>query len=152
MQLARNLFLGPEKRYDQSFDRKLLDSVSAQELTDLYSKRELLEMYLNLNNYGNLMYRPEAASQLYFGKAAKHISVAEATLLAGIPQQPFEFDPYHNFQAVKKRQRTVLDLMVAHLDISVAQADQICHKPITLTLPLTQTSVLAPQFVRDLRN
>ncbi|MFN8440732.1 MAG: transglycosylase domain-containing protein [Caldilineaceae bacterium] len=148
MQLARNLFLGPEKRYDQSFDRKLLELGLAQELTDLYSKRELLEMYLNLNNYGNLMYGPEAASQLYFGKAAKELTFAEATLLAGIPQQPFEFDPYHNFQAVKKRQRTVLDLMVAHLDITSAQADEVYNEPITLTLPMTQTSVLAPQFVQ----
>ena len=148
MQLARNLFLGPDKRYDQSLDRKLLELGIAQELTNLFSKRELLEMYLNLNNYGNLMYGPEAASQLYFGKPAKDLNIAEATLLAGIPQQPLDFNLYTNFEAVKKRQRTVLDLMVAHLDITQEKSDDIFLEPITLTLPMTQTTVLAPQFVQ----
>jgi len=67
MQLARNLFLGPDQRYDQNFDRKLLEAGLAQELTQLHSKGELLEMYLNLLNYGNLAYGPEAAAQTYFG-------------------------------------------------------------------------------------
>ena len=54
MQLARNLFLGPEQRYDQTMDRKMLEAGLAQELTSLFSKDELLEMYLNLLNYGHL--------------------------------------------------------------------------------------------------
>ncbi|MCB0096550.1 MAG: transglycosylase domain-containing protein [Caldilineaceae bacterium] len=66
MQLARNLFLGAEDRYNTSIDRKLLEAGVAQELTDLFSKDEILEMYLNLLNYGSLAYGPEAAAQVYF--------------------------------------------------------------------------------------
>jgi len=114
MQLARNLFLGPDKRYDASIDRKILEVGLAQELTKLYSKGEILEMYLNLLNYGNLAYGPEAAAQVYFQKSAADLTLAEATLLAGIPQQPANFNPFENFEDVRQRQLTVLDLMVRH--------------------------------------
>ena len=93
MQLARNLFLPPEDRFDQTVDRKTLEAAIAQELTLLYSKDELLEMYLNLLNYGQLAYGPEAAAQVYFGKPAADLTPAEATLLAGIPQQPANLNP-----------------------------------------------------------
>ena len=99
MQLARNLFLGPDQRYDQTLDRKILEAGLAQELTKLYSKDELLEMYLNLLNYGHLAYGPEAASRVYFGKSATQLSLAEATLLAGIPQQPANLDLFGNWEA-----------------------------------------------------
>ena len=62
MQLARNLFLGPEDRYNPNMDRKVLEVGLAQELTTRYTKAEILEMYLNLLNYGNLAYGPEAAA------------------------------------------------------------------------------------------
>ena len=58
-------------------DRKLLEIGLAQELTQLYSKAELLEMYLNLLNYGNLAYGPQAAAQIYFGKNAADLTLAE---------------------------------------------------------------------------
>ena len=109
MQLARNLFLGPDQRYDQTMDRKMLEAGLAQELTTLFTKDELLEMYLNLLNYGHLAYGPEAASQVYFGKPAADLTLAEATLLAGIPQQPADLDPFTDFAAAKARQRVVLD-------------------------------------------
>jgi len=85
MQLARNLFLGADQRYQQSMDRKMQEAGLAQELTTLFSKDEVLEMYLNLLNYGHLVYGPEAAAQIYFGKPAADLTLAEATLLAGIP-------------------------------------------------------------------
>ena len=113
MQLARNLFLGPDERYEQSMDRKMLEAGLAQELTTLFSKDEILEMYLNLANYSHLAYGPEAASQVYFGKPASELTLAEASLIAGIPQQPANLDPYRDLPAVKARQRTVLDMMVA---------------------------------------
>ncbi len=102
MQLARNLFLGPDERYSQSMDRKMLEAGLAQELTTLFSKDELLEMYLNLLNYGHLAYGPEAASQVYFAKPAAELTLAEATLLAGIPQQPANLDPFKNFDAATR--------------------------------------------------
>ena len=131
MQLARNLFLGPDARYNQNMDRKMLEAGLAQELTTLFSKDELLEMYLNLLNYGHLAYGPEAASQVYFGKPAE-LTLAEATLLAGIPQQPANLDPFKNFDAAKARQRVVLDMMVRHGKLTQAQADAAYAEPITL--------------------
>lgn len=148
MQLARNLFLGPEQRYDQNFDRKLLEAGLAQELTQLYSKAELLEMYLNLLNYGNLAYGPEAAAQTYFGKSAAELTLAEASLLAGIPQQPANLDPYRNFDATKRRQRIVLDLMVRHGYLNTAEADTAYAAPLNLQDNRNLAPNLAPHFVQ----
>ena len=88
MQLARNLFFSAEQRLDQSMDRKLQEAQLARDLTKLYSKEEILEIYLNLLNYGNLAYGPEAAAQTYFDKSDSDLSMAGATRLAGIPQPP----------------------------------------------------------------
>ena len=114
MQLTRNLFLGADSRYNQSIDRKILEAGLAQELTQLYTKDEILEMYLNLLNYGNLAYGPEAAAESYFGKSAAELTASEAALIAGIPQQPANLNPYENFDAAKDRQEVVLDLMARH--------------------------------------
>ena len=123
MQLARNLFLGPDQRYDQSVDRKVLEAGLAQELTELYSKDEILEMYLNLLNYGQLAYGPAAAAQVYFGKSAAELTLSEASMLAGLPQQPANLNPYDNWDGARARQRTVLDLMVRHGLLTEAEAD-----------------------------
>ncbi len=148
MQLARNLFLGPDQRYDQSFDRKLLEVGLAQELTELYSKGELLEMYLNLLNYGNLAYGPAAAAEIYFGKAAADLTLAEASLLAGIPQQPANLDPYRNFDGVKRRQRIVLDLMVRHGYLTASVADAAYAAVIDLQDRRALAVNQAPHFVQ----
>ncbi len=152
MQLARNLFLGPEQRYDQNFDRKLLEAGLAQELATLFSKDEVLEMYLNLLNYGHLAYGPEAAAQVYFAKPASDLNLAESALLAGIPQQPANLDPTRNFQAAKARQRVVLDLMVRHGYLAPAQADAAFAQPLDLNpqpdLPATAWQQTAPHFVQ----
>ncbi|CAN5388829.1 hypothetical protein BH10CHL1_BH10CHL1_08010 [soil metagenome] len=149
MQLARNLFLGADQRYDQSLDRKLYEAGLAQELTKLYSKNELLEMYLNLLNYGNATYGPEAAAQRYFGKSAHDLTLAEASLLAGIPQQPANLNPFQNFAAVKQRQRTVLDLMVRHAKLDQAAADAVFAQEIVLRKATDLANPnLAPHFVQ----
>ncbi|RIK40527.1 MAG: hypothetical protein DCC55_14750 [Chloroflexi bacterium] len=148
MQLARNLFLGPDQRYDQSLDRKLLEAGLAQELTKLYTKDEILEMYLNLLNYGNLAYGPEAAAQLYFGKAAADLTPAEATFLAGIPQAPALLNPYINFEGARERQRIVLDLMVRHSALSQRIADFIYDQPLILQERRLAGPNLAPHFVQ----
>jgi len=148
MQLARNLFLGPDQRYDQTMDRKMIEAGLAQELTNLFSKDELLEMYFNLLNYGHLAYGPEAASQVYFGKAATDLTQAEATLLAGIPQRPADFDLFTDFDAAKARQRVVLDMLVRHEVLTAAQADVLFAQPVKLNPKPDQTINLAPHFVQ----
>ena len=148
MQLARNLFLGPDSRYSVNMDRKMLEAGLAQELTTLFSKDELLEMYFNLLNYGHLAYGPEAASQVYFGKSAAELTLAEATLLAGIPQQPANLDLFKNFDAARARQRIVLDLMVRHGKLNQAQANAVYAEPITLNPQPDRRIVAAPHFVQ----
>ena len=147
MQLARNLFLGPEARYNQSVDRKVLEAGLARDLTSTYSKEELLEMYLNLLNYGHLAYGPEAAAQVYFGKPAAELTLAEATLLAGLPQQPARLDPFRNFAAARARQRVVLDLMVRHGFLSQAEADAAYQEPLVLNPEPDRRILRAPHFV-----
>ena len=148
MQLARNLFLGDDQRYQQSMDRKMLEAGLAQEVTSLFSKDEILEMYLNLLNYGHMAYGPEAAAQVYFGKSAADLSLAEATLLAGIPQQPANLDLFANFDAAKARQRVVLDMLVRHGFLSQTEADKIHAEPVTLNPAPDQVPNAAPHFTQ----
>ena len=145
MQLARNLFLGAEDRYNTSIDRKLLEAGVAQELTDLFSKDEILEMYLNLLNYGSLAYGPEAAAQVYFGKSAADLTLAEASLLAGLPQQPANLNPFVNFDAARARQDVVLQLMVRHGYLSEAEAEAVRGEQETLRAYFAVASVNAGQ-------
>ena len=148
MQLARNLFMGPDQRYDQSMDRKLAEAGLAQELTGLFSKNEILEVYLNLLNYGHLAYGPEAAAQVYFGKSAADLDLAEATLLAGIPQRPANLDLFTNLEAAKQRQRVVLYMMVRHNYLSQAAADQVFARPVNLNPDPDRVANLAPHFTQ----
>ena len=144
MQLARNLFMGWERRYDRSLDRKIEEIGIARELTDLFTKDEILEIYLNLLNYGNLNYGPEAAAQFYFGKSAADLNLAEATLLAGIPQSPARLDPIKNIYAVKQRQQVVLDLMVRHNYLTERQATAAYKHPLILRHSYADSTALQP--------
>ena len=147
MQLARNLFLGSEERYDQTFDRKIAEAGLAAELTQTYAKEELLEMYLNLLNYGRMAYGPQAAARTYFGKSAAELNLAEATLLAGIPQSPALFDLFDDFTSAKERQRTVLSLMVRHGFLALDEANAIFGTKVELGGSPEIDSPRAPHFV-----
>ncbi len=147
MQLARNLFLDPSERFEQTVDRKLQEIGLAYDLTILFSKEELLEIYLNLVNYGHQAYGPEAAAQVYFGKSAIDLNWAEATILAGVPQQPAAYDLFNNFDAAKERQRVVLDLLVRHEMLSQEDADAVFEEKILLIGSSQKKDLLAPHFV-----
>lgn len=147
MQLARNLFLGSEERYDQTFDRKIAEAGLAADLTRTYTKEELLELYLNLLNYGQLAYGPQAAARTYFGKSAADLNLAEATLIAGIPQSPARFDLFEEFGSAKERQRTVLSLMVRHGFLSLDEANATFATRVELGGSPEIDSPHAPHFV-----
>lgn len=151
MQLARNLFMPPAERFQPTLERKINEVLLAQELTELFTKDEILEMYLNLVYFGHRAYGPEAAARTYFGKSALALSMAEATLLAGLPQQPARLDPFLNFEAAKRRQRIVLDLMVRHGYLNAATADRIFAEPITLAEDPDRRPTQAPHFVQYVR-
>ncbi len=111
-QLARNLLLSPEERFERTLTRKLRESILAWRLARTYSKDEILALYLNEIYYGNLAYGVEAAAQAYFGKSVGELDLAECALLAGLPQSPAIYNPLENPQAARERQAVVLDLMV----------------------------------------
>ena len=148
MQLARQLFFTTEERFEQSVDRKVFEALLAQDLTAIYTKDEILEMYLNLVHFGRLAYGAEAAANLYFAKSAADLTLPEATLLAGIPQQPGDFDPFTNLAAVKARQRVVLDLMVRHGYLRPLEADFTYVTPVQLNPNPAARPAEAPHFVQ----
>jgi membrane peptidoglycan carboxypeptidase len=131
-QLARNLYISPEERQERSVPRKIKETVLALELERKYSKNQILEWYLNQISYGGLYNGVEAASQGYFGKHAKDLTLAEAALLAGIPASPANYDPVTNPEKALERRNQVLELMVKHGEITSEQAEQAVDEPIEI--------------------
>ncbi|MCD6355824.1 MAG: transglycosylase domain-containing protein [Anaerolineaceae bacterium] len=130
-QLARTLLLSPEERVQITTRRKAREIVLASEITRKYSKNEILELYLNENNYGNLAYGIEAAAETYFNTTADQLNLAQASFLAGLPQAPAVYDIFTNPEASLSRHLDVLNLMYQLSKerncISIAQSkDPIC--------------------------
>jgi 1A family penicillin-binding protein len=118
-QYARNLFLN----YDKTWSRKIDEAILASELETHYSKDEILEGYLNTINYGGV-YGIENASYHYFGHSSSSLTLAEASMLAGIPQSPSNYSPFINEELAKKRQLVVLNSMVKNGDITKEEAKE----------------------------
>ncbi len=144
-QLARNLYLSPDERSSPSLWRKLRETLLAIRLNRQLSKDDILELYLNQVYYGNLAYGAEAAARTYFGKPARDLDLAEAALLAGLPQSPSAYDPFLHRAAARERQRTVLSRMVAAGYIDEAEADAASREP--LVFNSTPFPIEAPHFV-----
>ena len=106
-QYVKNLFLD----FDKTWERKWNELWLTLNIELHYSKDEILEGYLNTINYGHGMYGVENASQFYFGKSAKDLDLAEASLLVGIPKSPSNYSPINNYNLSKERQKMVLNLM-----------------------------------------
>jgi penicillin-binding protein 1C len=111
-QLARSLFFTQEERYEQTLKRKTREIVLAAEITRRYSKDEILELYLNENNYGNMTYGVEAAAETYFNTTADKLTLAQSAFLAGIPQAPAVYEINTNREATLGRNKQVLLLMM----------------------------------------
>ena len=111
-QLARTLLFSPDERYDQTLQRKTREIVLAAEITRRYSKDEILELYLNENNYGNMAYGVEAAAETYFKTTSDKLNIAQSSFLAGLPQAPAVYDINTNRDVTLGRHRQVLLLMM----------------------------------------
>lgn len=107
-QLARNLFLSHEK----SIERKAKEAILAFRLEKLYSKDEILEMYLNMIYFGHGAWGINAASQIYFGKKPGELSVKEASVIAGLIAAPEYYSPYRSMERARTRQAYVIRRMV----------------------------------------
>jgi penicillin-binding protein 1C len=148
-QVARNVLLGPEETADRTARRKIREIILAAELSRRYSKDEILEIYVNNNNYGNLAYGIDAAARTYFGTDAASLTLAQASFLAGLPQSPAIYDPFHGGRdAALTRHKTVLGLMVEadfiHADRAVAAAAEMDAYDFR---PIYTDRIPAPHFV-----
>lgn len=150
MQLVRNVLMTPEERQARSWNRKIAEAVLSIRVTQRYSKDEILERYLNEIFYGNLAYGVEAAAETYFNKPVRQLTLAEAAMLAGIPQGPALYDPYQHPDAAKARQREVLNLMVRHEYITQDQADAASAEP--LKFNQAPRELQAPHYVMYIRS
>jgi 1A family penicillin-binding protein len=146
-QLVKNALLTPEK----SLKRKAKEGILAIFTEVLYSKDEILEMYLNYISYGGTSVGVEAASQRYFDKHVSELSLAEASLLAGLPQAPSYYSPFgSNPQRAKDRQSEVLRRMVEDGYISEQEAEEAQNE--VLEFALSKTDIKAPHFVFYIRD
>src|SRR6266487_882902 len=141
-QLAKQLFLTPE----QSLDRKVKELVLAYQLNRTYSKHQILELYLNRSYYGDQQYGVQAAAQTYFHTDAKSVDLAQAALLAGLPQAPDAYSPIEHFDGAKRRQREVLDAMVRDGRITTQDATAAYSEHLNINRPVNNFK--APHFVK----
>lgn len=129
-QLVKNRYLTNER----SFGRKIREIVYASELEKKYSKDEILEAYLNEIYYGEQALGIENAAKIYFGKKAKDLTLAEASMLAGLPQAPTKFSPVTgDFLESKKRQEYVLQRMLAANYIELDKAKEAANEFLTFS-------------------
>ncbi|MDL2280437.1 PBP1A family penicillin-binding protein [Selenomonadales bacterium OttesenSCG-928-I06] len=127
-QLVRNMFLNQ----DQTFVRKIKEAAIAVLLERRFSKEEILEAYLNQIYFGEGVYGVEAASQLYFNKSAKDLTLAEAALIAGIPKGPNIYSPYVNEEAAFNRRQTVLEGLAKTDYVSKEEIEKAKQEPMII--------------------
>lgn len=140
-QLVKTALLTPER----TIRRKLRELVLALLTETIFSKEEILELYLNQIPYGGTAYGIEEAAKRYFDKSAKTLSLEEAAFLAGLPQAPSLYSPYNNPQLAKKRRDEVLLAMKKQKFISEKQYQLAIKKPLKVA-PLRE-KIAAPHFV-----
>lgn len=141
-QLVKNILLSPE----QTITRKIKEIVLSFATELIYSKNQILEMYLNQIPYGGTAYGIEAAAQTYFDKHAKDLDLAESSMLAGLPEEPSVFSPYGTHpELAKNRQLQVLQAMVNEHYITQAQANAAYKEDLHFTK--ISNDIKAPHFV-----
>jgi penicillin-binding protein 1A len=120
MQVARNVYLSAEKTYT----RKIYEILLTFKLEHMLTKDQILEIYMNQIFLGNRAYGFASASEAYFGKPLKDISIAEAAMLAGLPKAPSAYNPISNPKRAKVRQQYIIERMLDNRFITPAQADK----------------------------
>lgn len=159
-QLIKQVFFPPEEANDRGFSgipRKIKEMILAVEVERMYNKDQILSLYLNESPYGGRRNGAESASQTYFRKSAKDLTLPEAALLASIPQNPTYYNPYNpeGTQALVARQHTVLDYMANEGYITQKEATEAKEYPIidNIQPQIEQTeNMKAPHFVLMVRD
>ncbi|MGA8285209.1 MAG: PBP1A family penicillin-binding protein [Candidatus Sulfotelmatobacter sp.] len=146
MQLARNLFLSP----DRSFHRKVQEAMLAIQIERRFTKPQIFALYANQIFLGHGVYGFEAASEFYFSKPARKLTLTEASLLAGLPKSPVYYSPINHPERAMKRRNLVINAMLEDGKITAAQAEDARSAPLGLHLAHDPNS-LAPYFVEEIR-
>ena len=146
MQLARNLFLSP----DRSFHRKVQEAMLAIQIERHFTKPQIFTLYANQIFLGHGVYGFEAAAEFYFGKPAKKLTLPEAALLAGLPKGPGIYSPINHPDRAVRRRNLVINAMLEDGKIMAPQAADARNAPLALHLQHDPNS-LAPYFVEEIR-
>ena len=146
-QVVKNLLLTPER----SFGRKVRELILARQLESEFSKDEILALYLNHINFGHGRYGVQEAARYYFGCDVSELTLAQASLMAGIPQSPTHLSPRTHPEAARRRQRFVLDQLEQKReeywpDLSVADIEAAREAHVEIA-PLPETREAAPEVV-----
>ncbi|NMM82164.1 penicillin-binding protein [Acidovorax sp. SRB_14] len=145
MQVARNVYLSSEK----TFTRKIYEILLTFKLEHLLSKNQILEIYMNQIYLGNRAYGFAAASEAYFGKPLKAVSVAEAAMLAGLPKAPSAYNPISNPKRARIRQLYIIDRMEENHFITPQQAQEARKEELTVRNGSNNTRVHA-EYVAEM--
>lgn len=144
-QYAKNLFL----TFDKTWKRKWQEMWYTINIEANYSKKEILEGYLNTINYGHGKYGIENASKYYFGKSAKDLTLAEATILTAIPKAPSNYSPFINYEACRERQILILDNLVNNNIITKEEKEDALNEKITLIGKENDQSLSSINYYQD---
>ncbi len=146
-QVAKSLLLSPER----SFRRKIREAVLAVRIERNLSKEQILHLYLNQIYLGHGAYGVESAAEIYFGTTAQKLSLAQAALLAGLPQAPSRYDPYQHPERALERRRYVLHRMSQESWISEEGAREGSDEPLELTRTPSRYLSVSPHFSEHVR-
>lgn len=146
-QVARSLLLSPEKTYT----RKIKEAILAYRIDKFLSKEEILHIYLNQIYLGEGAYGVSAAARTYFGKSVKDLTLAEISILAGLPQAPSRYSPFKHFERAKSRQVYVLNRMAEDGFITPTAARKAYLDPL-LWAAQTGPPSAAEYFVQQVKN
>jgi penicillin-binding protein 1A len=146
MQLARNLFLSP----DRSFHRKIQEALLAIQLERRFTKEQIFTLYANQIYLGHGVYGFEAASEFYFSKPARQLTLEQAALIAGLPKSPASYSPIVHPERALRRRNLVINSMLEDGKITASQATAARNAPLELN-PAHDLTSLAPYFVEEVR-
>ncbi len=144
-QYVKNLFLD----FDKTWSRKWNEMWLTLNIELHYSKDDILEGYLNTINYGHGMYGIENASKFYFGKSASNLSLAEASMLVGIPKSPSNYSPIINYDLAKERQKMVLSLMVKNGYITDEEMNEAYNEEIQIIGKKNNSNLSTVMYYQD---
>lgn len=145
-QLTKTLFLSPQKK----FERKIREAILAIQMELIFSKDEILEMYLNQIYYGHGSYGIAAAARTFFGKELKDLTISECAMIASLPKAPTHYSPYNNLEKALKRRDHAIRRMAYHGFITEEEMQAALMEPLKLGEVKGMLNK-APYFIEHIR-